>query len=142
MDLLFLCPCRVHLPPIGRPITREWLDDYEPDCDEDCTTTSIFGIGLDPDLDIVEPPSGRILIYQNGGKTFLLHVDRVEKDHHHSSKNSNNNTGGGGDLSDRLKENVNMMRKLQGLKGRMSDQVNNFANYNYDHLAVHALHTI
>ena len=121
------------MPPIGRPITREWLDD-EPDCDEDSTTAaSIFGFGLDPDLDIGEPPSGRILIYQNGGKTFLLHVDRVETDRQRgkNSSNNSNNTGGGGDLSDRLKENVNMMRKLQGLKGRMSDQVimiNNFAN--------------
>jgi AN1-type zinc finger and ubiquitin domain-containing protein 1 len=103
---------RVHLPPIGRPITREWLGDDDPDLEDEY---NFFGIGMDPDLDLLEPQSGRILIYQNGEKTFLFHVDHVDEK---ASKSSSTT----GDMNDRVKENVNMMRKLHGLKGRMSDQ--------------------
>ncbi|CAG7835231.1 unnamed protein product [Allacma fusca] len=70
---------RVHLPPIGRPITREWMVDDDPDFEEEY---NFFGI----------------------------------------DEKANKSGSTAGDVNDRVKENVNMMRKLHGLKGRMSDQ--------------------
>jgi hypothetical protein len=93
---------RVHLPPIGRPHTNDWNDEeYEED---------ICNMDPEMEMELMEPHSGRIIIYQNGEKTYFLHIDdKVRK--------------GTGDINERVKENVTMMRKLQGLKGRMSDHV-------------------